>query len=302
MDINLKKTYPSKILLLGEYSVLDGYPALAVPNSHISAWWDYSNESEEYRSKLLEYGKYLFELFIKWPELTFDYEKFKMELKNGLKLQSEIPEGYGAGSSGAFVAAVFDRFVAYGEEITTEQLQKIFSSMESHFHGVSSGLDPLVSYLAKSCLVRHGTSTIVEELCMPSHGRMYLFDSKIKRNTWSLVNLYKVKCRESKEFSEATQSLGKLNEAAIDKLLRDDETFIHAIQEISHIQLDFFGDFIPESIQNKWRQGLISGDFTMKLCGAGGGGYFLVIVRKNFELDQHFKNSDLIELVLNENN
>ena len=73
---------------------------------------------------------------------------------------SSIPQGYGVGSSGALVAAVYDKY-AFGkitvlENLTKEKLlhlKAVFSLMESFFHGKSSGLDPLNSYLSLPILI-----------------------------------------------------------------------------------------------------------------------------------------------------
>ena len=73
---------------------------------------------------------------------------------------SSIPQGYGVGSSGALVAAIYDKYatdkITVLENLTREKLLKlkiIFSKMESFFHGKSSGLDPLNSYLSLPILI-----------------------------------------------------------------------------------------------------------------------------------------------------
>ena len=73
---------------------------------------------------------------------------------------SSIPQGYGVGSSGAIVAAFYDKYaqnkITVLENLTREKLLKlktIFSEMESYFHGKSSGLDPLNSYLSLPILI-----------------------------------------------------------------------------------------------------------------------------------------------------
>jgi len=72
-----------------------------------------------------------------------------------LYFDSSIPQGYGVGSSGALVAAIYDTYaidkIEATETLTRDKLlrlKEIFSLMESFFHGKSSGLDPLNSYLS----------------------------------------------------------------------------------------------------------------------------------------------------------
>ena len=78
-------------------------------------------------------------------------------MKDGLYFDSSIPQGYGVGSSGALVAAIYDKYasdkITVLENLTRDKLLKlksIFSMMESFFHGKSSGLDPLNSYLSST--------------------------------------------------------------------------------------------------------------------------------------------------------
>ena len=42
--------------------------------------------------------------------MTFDFDKLDSDLQNGMYFDSSIPQGYGVGSSGALVAAFYDRY------------------------------------------------------------------------------------------------------------------------------------------------------------------------------------------------
>ena len=82
------------------------------------------------------------------------------DLSKGLYFDSSIPKGYGVGSSGALVAAIYDCYalnkITVLENLTRQKLLKlksVFSEMESFFHGKSSGLDPLNSYLSLPILI-----------------------------------------------------------------------------------------------------------------------------------------------------
>ncbi len=106
-------------------------------------------ESNRHLSDYLPYLKDLQEKAGSWDKL--DLDRFESDIKNGLYFESNIPQGYGIGSSGALVAAIYDQYlinpnknrkILTGMEISN--LKEIFSRMESYFHGVSSGLDPLL--------------------------------------------------------------------------------------------------------------------------------------------------------------
>jgi mevalonate kinase len=72
---------------------------------------------------------------------ALDLEAFRNDIQNGLYFDSSIPQGFGVGSSGALVAAIYDRYAV--NKIASEgnmkpedfiKLKKIFSQMESYFH------------------------------------------------------------------------------------------------------------------------------------------------------------------------
>ena len=95
--------------------------------------------------------------------VTFDLEALNKDVADGMYFDSSIPQGYGVGSSGALVAAIYDKYtiekITVLENLTREKLLKlktIFGKMESFFHGKSSGLDPLNSYLSLHQNIRSG--------------------------------------------------------------------------------------------------------------------------------------------------
>src|SRR5690606_14411558 len=107
------------------------------------------------------FADYLENLGQHQPDLVqFDLHKLKSDVASGMYFDSSIPQGYGVGSSGALVAAIYDQYaknkITVLENLTREkllQLKMIFGQMESFFHGKSSGLDPLNSYLSIPILI-----------------------------------------------------------------------------------------------------------------------------------------------------
>ena len=61
----------------------------------------------------------------------------------------------------------------------------------------------------------------------------------------------------------------------IDSLLIGSNTFHSMLHQLSDMQLKLFKEMIPADFYDLWVKGLSSGLFTIKLCGAGGGGYLL---------------------------
>ena len=147
----------SKILLFGEYGIIKDSKGLSIPynfyNGALKIDENKSDKTKDSNSNLKRFADYLNSLQIEQPELvSFDIESLNADISKGMYFDSSIPQGYGVGSSGALVAAIYDQYaqdkITVLENLTREKLLKlksIFGEMESFFHGKSSGLDPLNS-------------------------------------------------------------------------------------------------------------------------------------------------------------
>ena len=155
----------SKILLFGEYGIIRDSKGLSIPynfyNGALKRNENPSPEATASNASLKRFADHLETLQSEQSDLvTFDIETLKSDIETGMYFDSSIPQGYGVGSSGALVAAIYDKYaqdkITVLENLTREkllQLKNIFSQMESFFHGKSSGLDPLNSYLSIPILI-----------------------------------------------------------------------------------------------------------------------------------------------------
>ena len=83
--------YPAKVLIAGEYSVVIGGEALAVPFFNFGATWKKNNWSSA--SSLIPFYDYL-----KSKNVSFlDLDAFFNDLMMGWYLDSNIPQGKGLG-------------------------------------------------------------------------------------------------------------------------------------------------------------------------------------------------------------
>jgi mevalonate kinase len=61
--------------------------------------------------------------------VTFDLAELKNDVETGMYFDSSIPQGYGVGSSGALVAAIYDRYaqdkITVLENLTREKLLQL---------------------------------------------------------------------------------------------------------------------------------------------------------------------------------
>ncbi|MBK9733664.1 MAG: hypothetical protein IPO92_01335 [Saprospiraceae bacterium] len=107
---NISKRYYAKLLLFGEYTVTLGSGALSIPYTKYSGSWSYSKKTIPSRDGLLKLYNYLASQHHLSNEIQL--EEFKNNIQKGLYFDSDIPLGYGLGSSGALVAAFLIHIVS----------------------------------------------------------------------------------------------------------------------------------------------------------------------------------------------
>jgi len=201
MDAMNGPLFYAKILLFGEYGIIKDSKGLAIPyNSYQGALIisdDASEKAKDSNRKLSEFYLYLSQL--KDPEIQLRLDELKVDIDRNMHFDSSIPQGYGVGSSGALVAAIYDKYaddkITVLENLTREKLLKLkstFSKMESFFHGKSSGLDPLNSYLSLPILIK--SKNHLEATGIPSQkegkGAVFLLDSEMIGETQPMVNIF----------------------------------------------------------------------------------------------------------------
>ncbi|HFA49555.1 MAG TPA: mevalonate kinase [Bacteroidetes bacterium] len=269
----LMKKYPAKLLLFGEHTVNLGSQALATPLPLFSGHWDFSENKNEWAGRLLEFAGYLNKapLFI-----NLDINRFKKELSEGLFFNSNIPTGYGAGSSGALVAAIFDRYCMVREGRDLILLKKVFAQMESFFHGTSSGTDPLVCYLNKAVILnkKEIKTTVLPEMQLPF--KLFLLDTGIKRQATPYIEYFLEKNKGVYFNKKIKKNYLPAVDSAIDCFINKKwESLFSEFNIISEFQYLYLKKMIPDKFNKIWKEGLESGYFKLKICGAGGGGFVL---------------------------
>jgi len=278
----------SKILLFGEYGIIKNSKGLSIPYNFFKGGFklgDLNNQEVKKSNNNLR----LFKDFISKLDNTivaFDLNKMDNDLNMGMYFDSTIPQGYGVGSSGALVAAIYDRYaqnkITVLENLTKEKilvLKHIFSEMESYFHGKSSGLDPLNSYLSLPILMH--SENKVETTWIPSQfyngkGAVFLLDSGESSDTAPMVEIF-FESMKNKEYSKIIKEdfINTTDNCVDDFLKADFKSLFLNIKKLSKVVLKNFKPMIPEDFHNIWAKGIESNDYFLKLCGSGGGGYIL---------------------------
>jgi len=185
------RRYHGKLLLLGEYTILRGSQGLALPLELFSGFW--SKEGEDpVPGALTEIAEFL-------EKKTFPFEldivRFRKDIADGWHFTSDIPFGYGAGSSGALTAGIYDRY-AIEKAVELSELKKELGLMESFFHGASSGIDPLICFLNESILLRGKKEVEIVEDIPDYQDSFFLIDTGVSRKTAPLVNIFLEKLKD----------------------------------------------------------------------------------------------------------
>jgi len=276
----------SKILLFGEYGIIEDSKGLSIPYNFFNGALKFSKfetkDSKKSNKILLQFHKYLSGIH----DLDLDLSKFEKDLGEGIYFDSSIPEGYGVGSSGAIVAAVYDKYakskIKISENLNRNKLvdlRNIFSQMESFFHGKSSGLDPLNSYLSIPILIESKNKIDVTGIPIEKvngEGAIFLLDSGQMGSTASMVEIFMKKMKDEGFRKMLNAKFIKYTNSCVDSFLKGDlKNLFKNTKILSGIVFENFKPMIPNKFHKIWKIGIDSGSYFLKLCGSGGGGYIL---------------------------
>jgi mevalonate kinase len=261
--------FPSKVILFGEYLVLFGGDALAIPFETFSMQITHQPQVD-FKNVLSDFSNYLLShsLFENRIDKSFLASFFETN-----SLESKIPMGYGLGSSGAVVACFYEIFIRDKKESLVE-IQQELASMEAFFHEKSSGLDPLTSYIQEPILIQKQIPkkiSLQRDVLSP----FWLFDSGIERKAHVAIHIFKELMTQDSFQKVIKEKMLPINQSIIQKMIEGTD-IQHEIKELSQLQFELFEALIPASVKEIWQKGLETNRYYMKLCGAGKGGFFLI--------------------------
>ncbi len=278
----------SKILLFGEYGIIKDSKGLSIPynfyNGALKSDKNLSGSAKASNETLAKFLDYL--RLMDTSLVTFNLEAMDKDISNGMYFDSSIPQGYGVGSSGALVAAIYDKYahekITVLENLTREKLltlKAIFSEMESFFHGKSSGLDPLNSYLSLPILINskdHIEATGIPSQNASGKGAVFLLDSGIIGETAPMVQIFMDKMKREGFRKMLKNQFIKHTDACVEDFLKGDlKSLFQNTKQLSKIVFNHFKPMIPKKFHQIWQAGIESNSYYLKLCGSGGGGYIL---------------------------
>jgi mevalonate kinase len=264
---------------------------LSIPYTFFKGKFEFPTEPTENQIRsnksILKFVKHLKEMHFNGElPCKFDFKQLESDLNEGLYFESSIPQGFGVGSSGALVAALYKEYAL--EPITADtimindnlaELKSILSVLESYFHGKSSGLDPLICYLNLPILIK-GQGNL-DTVGIPSEnlsgkGAIFLMDSGSPGKTKGMVEIFLERLKEEGFRNMVRNELKKHNDNAVKHFLKGEiKPLLSNVKALSSLFLNNFQPMIPTHFEDIWQKGLDTNAYYLKLCGSGGGGFVL---------------------------
>lgn len=292
--------FPAKILLFGEYGIISGNSGLAVPYNKFDGRLRLEHAVNEMDRQLFS-GQSLRRLYnflkLNEPDFPFiDFEHLDSDLENGLWFDSNIPNGYGLGSSGALVAALYSK---YKTDNSTDLLsvKKHLAAIERFFHGVSSGVDPSLAFFKQAILLKKNFISLLPEWSIEKSGlSLYLIDTGSVSKTFGLVEWFKAQMLKPIFSKYAESEFFAANNDVVQSVEHSGFIPFDALVKVSHYQIDYFTPMIPESFRKHFFAGLNNGRFAFKICGSGGGGFMLCFTHDE-EFTEHYLRSEGLRFI-----
>lgn len=291
------RKFSAKILLFGEYGLLYGADALAVPFPKFGGTLKIEADKND---KIIQDSHSEIQQFYSTLEAAnlndslhfpLKLESLQNDLQRGLYFDSDIPVQYGLGSSGALCAALFENYSSFqkneNESFDNKLLQNLkddFSLLESGFHGRSSGIDPLVSFINRPVLFSPGKIELPKIKIRENDFSVFLIDTKLKSSTAPLVSLFKKKM-ENPQFKKRFENdfLPANNKAIRAFLEGNKQKLFLQLKQISAFQSEHFSEMIPKSFKNFFKNS-VKNNTPVKLLGSGGGGFLLAFAENENHL------------------
>lgn len=286
--------FHSKILLFGEYGIIQDSMGLSIPYKAYMGELKFEDknelEAQDSNSHLVNFHAHLVKLAeANEMPLALNLSDFGNDISKGMHFDSTIPQGYGVGSSGALVAAIYNKYAVNRidpeTDISTENiltLKSAFGELESYFHGKSSGIDPLICYLKLPVLIKSksdvNTIGIPEE--KEGEGAIFLMNTGQTGETQGMVNIFMERMKQEGFRNMIKKDFKKYNDQCISAFLEGEtQPLFDSLKHLSSLVLQNFKPMIPSNFQKYWEDGLESNAYYLKLCGSGGGGFILGFTR-----------------------
>ena len=274
----------SKLILIGEHSVVYGQPAIALPVKILKTTVTISAtragqyiENSESRRRLELMGdefegirQLIMKLLQKFkqPNLTFS-----------LEIDSNIPQGRGLGASAALATAITRAFYDFFEtELPDADLIYYANFSENITHGRASGIDvATVNSELPLWFIKDQPVNQMEQIELKLSGFLVIGDSGIHGFTSQAISIVRQKLREEKDKTLAEiAKLGELAAASRDLLMSNEAKQLGQVMDKAHETLCALGVSHPR-LDTLVETARANGALGAKLTGSGLGGVMVAL-------------------------
>ena len=282
----------AKILLFGEHTLMLNSMALSIPFPRFFGSLKLDRNIVDHKSnresnlqihKFFDFLRQTTQTFE--PPFVLNLTQLSTDIEAGLYFDSNIPQGYGLGSSGAMVSAIYRKYGSFPDpdyfisRNMLHELKSYFASLESYFHGKSSGMDPLISFMNQAILISDQNELEIIStnwLNQKGSGAVFIIDSKAKGETQPLVEYFRNRY-DTSDFKKDTDVtyIPTVNSAVKNYISGKSNELLEDVNLLSDFQIRKMDKMIPQEIHGIWSEGLDKGTYALKLCGSGGGGMVL---------------------------
>ncbi len=260
----------SKIILMGEHSVVYGYPAIAIPLKKIKTICKITKSNKKLEFNYNDTLSMAVYNALKYIGIRNAYIKYEVE--------SEIPSRRGMGSSAAVsIAAIRSVFDYYNQKLTYKILSFLVNKAEKIAHGNPSGLD------AKTCMSNKAIKFVknrgLSMIDLNLNAYLLIADTGIYGQTKEAVekvkNLKEKGILILKKLGFLTNEVEKNIREKNLKLIGENMKKAHKELRKLGVSCDKSNEFVEEAIKN--------GALGAKMSGGGLGGCVIILVKTENE-------------------
>ena len=271
----------SKLILIGEHSVVYGQPAIALPVSILKTTVTISSikagqyvENSESRRRLEVMGDDFEGIRQLILRLLAHFKSETMPFS--LEIDSNIPQGRGLGASAALATAITRAFYDFFEaELPDQDLLYYANFSENITHGRASGID--VATVNSELPLWFIKDQPINPITPDMTGFLVIGDSGIHGFTSQAISIVRTKLREEKAKTEdKIKKLGELAQSSKDYLMNNQLASLGQVMNEAHDTLCQLGVSHPrlDLLVNTAKQ---NGALGAKLTGSGLGGVMVAL-------------------------